>query len=45
MVGMKTENNQPYLAIQKIKTDNMKVDLEYKAMSAAEIKQAFSTLK
>ncbi len=45
VVGMKTENNQPYLAIQKIKTDNMKVDLEYKAMTAAEIKQAFSALK
>lgn len=45
MVGMKTENNQPYLAIQKIKTDNMKVNLEYKAMSATEIKEAFSQLK
>lgn len=45
VVGMKTENNQPYLAIQKIKTDNVKVDLDYKPMTAAEIKQAFSELK
>jgi OmpA family len=45
MIGMKTENNQPYLAIQKIKTDNMKVNLEYKAVTVAEIKQAFSELK
>ena len=45
MVGMKTENNQPYLAIQKIKTDNMKVALDFKPVTAAEIKKAFSELK
>jgi hypothetical protein len=45
IVGMKTENNQPYLAIQKIKTDNMKVTLDFKPVTAVEIKKAFSELK
>jgi hypothetical protein len=44
MVGMKTDNNQPYLAVQKIKTDNIKVTLDFKAVTAAEIQKAFSEL-
>ena len=44
IIGMKIENGQPYLALKPITTANMSVDLDFKAVSAEDIKEQLKTL-
>ena len=44
IIGMKIENGQSYLALKPITTANMSVDLNFKAVSAEEIKEQLKTL-
>ncbi len=45
LLAMKIENGQPYLAFHDIKTDKPHYDLDFKPVSAEEIKVKFQSLK
>jgi hypothetical protein len=45
LFAMKVENGQPYLAFHDIKTDKPHYDLDFKPVSAEEIKVKFQSLK
>jgi hypothetical protein len=44
VVAMKIENGQPYMSFHSVRTANMEVDLDFKLVTAAEIKEKLKLL-